>query len=72
MCLMKASGSDVWLKATLQNFGQACKQEAGRTEVLMITNSTNSTGVEKSIFAIIEESTCPDNCSGHGLCVDGE
>ncbi|CAC5392582.1 unnamed protein product [Mytilus coruscus] len=69
---IRASGSDTWLRATIDNFASACKQEAIRTEIFSITNSTNSTGAEKSILSIIEETTCPGNCSGHGICSEGE
>ncbi|CAC5389963.1 unnamed protein product [Mytilus coruscus] len=67
-----ASGSDTWLRATIDNFANACKQEALRTEIFSKTNSTNSTGSEKSILSIIEETTCPGNCSGNGICSEGE
>ena len=41
-------------------------------EILTVTNSTNSTGSEKSILSIIKESTCPENCSDNGICSDGK
>lgn len=39
-------------------------------EMLTVVNSTNMTGVDKPILSIIEESTCPENCSDNGICSD--
>ncbi|XP_063416202.1 uncharacterized protein LOC134697845 [Mytilus trossulus] len=69
---IKSTGGDSWLKVAIKNFASACRQESKRLEILTVNNSTNSTGVDKPISAIIEESTCPDNCSNHGLCVNEE
>lgn len=69
---IKSTGGDNWLKVTVQNYASSCLQEAKRLEILAVTNGTNSTGAEKSVISIIQESTCPDNCSGHGICTDGE
>ncbi|CAC5377862.1 unnamed protein product [Mytilus coruscus] len=69
---IKSTGGDSWMKVSIKNFASACLQESKRLEILTVTNSTNSTGVDKPISSIIEESTCPDNCSNHGLCVDEE
>jgi hypothetical protein len=45
---------------------------ARKMEVLTVTNNTTESGEERSIFSIILESTCPENCSGNGHCIDGK
>ncbi|CAG2217342.1 TN [Mytilus edulis] len=69
---IKSTGGDSWLKVTIRNFASVCLQESKRLEILTVTNSTNSTGSDKPIASIIEESTCPDDCSNNGLCIDEE
>ena len=68
----QSTGGDSWLKVTIRNFASVCLQESKRLEILTVTNSTNSTGADKPIASIIEESTCPDDCSNNGLCIDGK
>ncbi|XP_052076404.1 uncharacterized protein LOC127714387 [Mytilus californianus] len=69
---IKSTGGDSWLKVTIRNFASVCLQESKRLEILTVTNSTNSTGADKPIASIIEESTCPEDCSNHGLCINEE
>lgn len=55
----------------MEGFADVCLEKAQKLENLTKTNDTTSSGEGKSIFALISESTCADNCSGHGQCVDG-
>lgn len=69
--LLQLTGDTGWKDITISNFGSACLQEASRLQNLTETNETDSSGVEISIFDAIQISTCPKNCTGRGLCVEG-
>ncbi|XP_071126546.1 von Willebrand factor D and EGF domain-containing protein-like [Mytilus edulis] len=68
---IKYEGNSTWIKSTLEGFADVCLEKAQKLENLTKTNDTTSLGVEKSIFDLISESTCADNCSGHGQCLEG-
>ncbi|XP_071143816.1 von Willebrand factor D and EGF domain-containing protein-like isoform X1 [Mytilus edulis] len=81
---MKIIGDDRFLKVTLENFASKCLGNAKKMENLTTTTNrtevANGTEVLKpeqekpvmmSILEIIEQSTCPDNCSGNGICQEG-
>lgn len=83
-CLCKIIGDDRFLKVTLENFASKCLGNAKKMENLTTTTNrtevANGTEVLKpeqekpvmmSILEIIEQSTCPDNCSGNGICQEG-
>jgi len=72
MVVFQIQGDTAWLKATLQNYANECVKIARKMEVLTVTNSTTDSGEEKPIYSIILESTCPENCSGNGHCIDGK
>ena len=59
------------MKVTLNNYAGSCLQESKLVENLTVTNTTNSSGVFKPIAEIIEESTCPDNCSDNCISIAG-
>lgn len=69
--LFQYEGNSTWIKSTLEGFADVCLEKAQKLENLTKTNDTTSSGEGKSIFALISESTCAANCSGHGQCVDG-
>ena len=45
--------------------------EASRMENLTKSNSTGNESEEQSIFEQIASVSCPKNCSGHGVCREG-
>ncbi|VDI52511.1 Hypothetical predicted protein, partial [Mytilus galloprovincialis] len=69
---IRLTGDTSWTDISISNFGSACLQEASRLENLTETNETDSSGAEMSIFDAIQASTCPKNCTGRGICIEGE
>ena len=68
---IQITGDVEWVDVSTSNFASACFGEAKRMENLTRTNSTNNSQNE-TIFDVIASSTCPKNCSGYGLCRNGE
>lgn len=68
LCFLQYDGNSTWIKSTLEGFADVCLEKAHKLENLTKTNDTTSSGAEKSVFDIISESTCAENCSGHGKC----
>lgn len=69
--LFQITGSDMFLYATIRNFETMCLNDAKKFENLTDTDTNIPNGGTKSIFSVIAESTCPNNCSGKGSCTEG-
>ncbi|VDI03159.1 Hypothetical predicted protein, partial [Mytilus galloprovincialis] len=68
---IKVAGDTSWAGVSVSNFGAECFHEATKMEKLTRANSTDDSTGSQNIFQIIAESTCPNNCSGHGICDNG-